>query len=379
VSTYRRILGYRFLLIGRSAWMPARTRVIGHTQEEVMRATVIYGAGDVRVESVPDPVIAEPSDAVVRVLRASICGSDLWPYRSMPASDQASRIGHEFIGVVEETGSDVSGLERGDVVVAPYMFEDNTCDFCVEGLQSSCRHGGFWAGDGLDGGQGEAVRVPQAQGTLVKLPVAQDSELLPSLLTLSDVFPTGHHAAVTAGVGPGAHVTVIGDGAVGVLAVLAARRLGAERIILMGRHPERTSLGRAFGATDVVAERGQQAVENVRELTGGDGTSAVLECVGLRQAIETAFGVVRDGGVVSRVGAPQYDEVPMDFGIWKRNITLNGGLSPARGYIDELLPDVLDGKVEPGRVFDRTVDLSAVPDGYRAMADREALKVIVIP
>jgi threonine dehydrogenase-like Zn-dependent dehydrogenase len=284
------------------------------------------------------------------------------------------------------------------------MFEDNTCDFCVRGLQSSCRHGGLWGTDGIDGGQGEAVRVPQAQGTLVKLPVGQDSSLLPSLLTLSDVFPTGHHAAVTAGVGPGARVTVIGDGAVGVLAVLAARRLGAERIILMGGHPERTSLGRAFGATDVVAERGQQGVEMVRELTDGDGTEAVLECVGLGQSIGTAFGVVRDGGVVSRIGAPQYDEVParnfehemearrtreealrkgeqvpVDSSVWTRNITLTGGMTPARGYIEELLPDVLDGKVEPGRVLDRTVDLSAVPDGYRAMADREALKVMVVP
>jgi threonine dehydrogenase-like Zn-dependent dehydrogenase len=344
-----------------------------------MRATVIHGAGDVRVETVPDPVIREPSDAVVRVLRACICGTDLWPYRSMPASEQASRIGHEFIGVVEETGSDVSGLQRGDLVVAPYMFEDNSCDYCAEGLTSSCRHGGMWASDGIDGGQGEAVRVPQAEGTLIKLPVGEDSVLLPSLATLSDVFPTGHHAAVTAGVGPRTEVTVIGDGAVGVLAVLASRRLGAERIILMGRHPERTSLGRAFGATDVVTERGQHGVETVRELTGGDGTHAVLECVGLRPAIETALGVVRDGGVVSRVGGPQYDEVPMDFGLWTRNITLTGGFTPARAYIGELLPDVLDGKVEPGRVFDRTVDLSGVPDGYRAMADREALKVLVIP
>jgi threonine dehydrogenase-like Zn-dependent dehydrogenase len=344
-----------------------------------MRATVIYGAGDVRVESVPDPVIAEPSDAVVRVLRACICGTDLWPYRSLPASEQAGRIGHEFIGVVEETGSDVSGLKRGDVVVAPFMFEDNTCDFCAEGLQSSCRHGGFFGNDGIDGGQGEALRVPQAEGTLVKLPVAEDSALLPSLLTLSDVYPTGHHAAVKAGVGPGTVVTVIGDGAVGVLSVLSARRLGAERIILMGRHPERTSLGCAFGATDVVAERGQQGVEIVREMTGGDGTPAVLECVGLRSAIEMALGVVRDGGVISRVGGPQYDEVPMDFGTWMHNITLTGGVTPARAYIDELLADVLNGEDEPGRVFDRTVDLGGVPDGYRAMADREALKVMVIP
>jgi threonine dehydrogenase-like Zn-dependent dehydrogenase len=344
-----------------------------------MRATLIYGAGDVRVEHVPDPALVEPTDAVVRVLRACICGSDLWPYGSLPASEQGSRIGHEFLGVVEELGSDVSGLSRGDLVVAPFVWADNTCDFCAEGLQTSCRHGGFWATDGVDGGQGEAVRVPQAQGTLVRLPVAEDSALLPSLLSLSDVFPTGHHCAVTAGVGPRTSVTVVGDGAVGLSAVLAAKRLGAERIVLMGRHKDRTDLGREFGATDVVAERGEEGVEKVRELTGGDGTHTVLECVGLTPAMETSFGVVRDGGVVSRVGAPQYTEVAMGFDVFLRNVTLTGGVAPARAYLEELLPDVLDGRVEPGRVFDRTVGLDEVPDGYRAMRDREALKVLVRP
>lgn len=344
-----------------------------------MRATLIYGAGDVRVENVPDPAIQEPTDAVVRVVNACICGSDLWPYGSMPASEHASRIGHEFLGVVEDVGTDVSGLKAGDLVVAPFMYADNTCDFCTEGLQTSCRHGGFWGANGVDGGQGEAVRVPQAQGTLVKLPVGADSALMPSLLTLSDVFPTGHHSAVKAGVGPRTTVTVIGDGAVGLSAVLSARRLGAERIILMGRHTVRTDLGREFGATDVVAERGEEAIEKVRELTGGDGTHTVLECVGLKPALETAFGVVRDGGVVSRVGAPQYTDAAMGFDVFLRNITLTGGVAPARAYIDELLPDVLGGLVEPGRVFDRTVSLDEVPDGYRAMADREALKVLVRP
>jgi threonine dehydrogenase-like Zn-dependent dehydrogenase len=343
-----------------------------------MRATLIYGAGDVRVEDVPDPTLQEPTDALVRVLHACVCGSDLWPYRSMAASEQGSRIGHEFLGVVEDVGSEVSGLNAGDLVVAPFMWADNTCDFCTEGLQTSCRHGGLWGRDG-DGGQGEAVRVPQAQGTLVKLPVGEDSALLPSLLTLSDVFPTGHHCAVKAGVNPRTTVTVIGDGAVGLSAVLAAKRLGAERIILMGRHKDRTDLGREFGATDVVAERGEDGIEKVHELTGGDGTHTVLECVGLRPAIETAFAVVRDGGVVSRVGAPQYPEVPMDFDVFLRNITLTGGVAPARAYIEELLPDVLDGKLEPGRVFDRTVSLEEVPEGYRAMAHREALKVLVRP
>lgn len=340
---------------------------------------MIYGAGDVRVENVPDPALRDPTDALVRVLRSCICGSDLWPYKSRPASEEGDRIGHEFLGVVEDLGAEVSGLRRGDVVLAPFVWSDNTCDFCREGLQTSCRHGGLWAADGVDGGQGEAVRVPQAQGTLVKLPVGEDSELLPALLTLSDVFCTGHHSAVTAGVDRGASVTVIGDGAVGLSAVLAARRLGAERIILMGRHGERTELGRRFGATDIVAERGEEGIEQVRELTGGDGTRAVLECVGTRQAIETGFAVARDGGMISRVGVPQYEETPMGFAEFFRNLTLTGGVAPARAYIEELLPEVLDGTLDPGPVFDRTVTLDQVPDGYRAMNDRTALKVLIEP
>jgi threonine dehydrogenase-like Zn-dependent dehydrogenase len=338
----------------------------------------MYGAGDVRIENVPDARLVEPTDAVVRVAAGCICGSDLWPYGSMPATGHGRRMGHEFLGVVEELGSEVRGLHRGDLVVAPFVWADNTCDFCREGLHTSCRHGGMWGND-LDGGQGEAVRVPQADGTLVKLPVEEDSALLASLLTLSDVFSTGHHCAVTAGVGPRTSVTVIGDGAVGLSAVLAARRLGAEQIILMGRHKDRTDLGREFGATDVVAERGAEGAEKVRELTRGDGTHTVLECVGLRPAIETAFAVVRAGGTVSRVGAPQYTEVPMDFGVFFRNVTLTGGVAPARAYIEELLPDVLDGTLEPGRVFDRTIGLDETPSGYQAMADRAALKVLIRP
>jgi threonine dehydrogenase-like Zn-dependent dehydrogenase len=344
-----------------------------------MKATLIYGAGDVRVETVPDPNLHEPTDAVVRVLRSCVCGSDLWPYGSKPAKPHGDRIGHEFLGVVEEVGTAVSGLGPGDVVVAPFVWADNTCDFCREGLHTSCRHGGNWGASDVDGGRGEAVRVPQAQGTLVKLPVGEDSALLASLLTLSDVFPTGHHCAVTAGVGPRTTVTVIGDGAVGLSAVLAARRLGAERIVLMGRHTARTDLGREFGATDVVAERGEDGVERIRELTGGEGTHTVLECVGTEPAIETALAVVRDGGTVSRVGVPQYPAPPMGFDVFLRNITLTGGVAPARAYIEELLPDILEGRIEPGRVFDRTVSLDEVPAGYRAMADRTALKVLIRP
>jgi hypothetical protein len=343
-----------------------------------MRATLMYGAGDVRVEDVPDPVLQEPADAIVRVLRSCICGSDLWPYWSMPPSEHGRRMGHEFLGVVEDTGADVSGFQAGDLVVAPFVWSDGTCDFCREGLQTSCRHGGQWGGD-TDGGQGEAVRVPQAPGTLVKLPAGEDEALLASLLTLSDVFCTGHHAAVKAGVSPRTAVTVIGDGAVGLCAVLAARRLGAERIVLMGHHKERTDLGREFGATHVIAERGDEGIELVRELTGGDGTHTVLECVGTSAAIDMALGVVRDGGAVSRVGAAQYSEVPMDFGTFLRNITLTGGVAPARAYIEELMPGILDGSLQPGRVFDRTIGLDEVPEGYRAMSGRQALKVLIRP
>jgi threonine dehydrogenase-like Zn-dependent dehydrogenase len=343
-----------------------------------MRATVMYGAGDVRVEHVPDPVLQDSTDAVVRVLQSCICGSDLWPYGSLPHTEHGRRMGHEFLGVVEDTGSDVSGFSRGDVVIAPFVWADNTCDFCREGLQTSCRHGGQWGHD-LDGGQGEAVRVPQAQGTLVKVPIDEDSALLPSLLTLSDVFCTGHHAAFTAGVNRRTTVTVIGDGAVGLSAVLAAKRLGAEHILLMGRHTDRTDIGREFGASDVVAERGQEGIERIRELTGGDGTQTVLECVGTREAIEMSIGAVRDGGVIGRVGAAQYQEVPLGFDTIMRNITVTGGVAPARAYIEQLLPDVLEGRIEPGRVFDQIVTLDEVPDGSRAMADRASLKVLIRP
>ncbi|MEW2499278.1 zinc-dependent alcohol dehydrogenase family protein [Amycolatopsis sp. CA-161197] len=344
-----------------------------------MRATLIYGAGDVRVETVADPKVAQATDAVVRVLRSCICGSDLWPYGGMAAQENGRPIGHEFLGIVEETGADVTSVRKGDLVVAPFVWSDNTCEFCREGLQTSCLHGGGWGADGVDGGQGEAVRVPQADGTLVKLPHTEDEDLLASMLTLSDVFSTGHHAAVTAGVTAGKTVTVIGDGAVGLSAVLAAKRLGAEHIVLMGRHEDRTNLGREFGATDVVAERGEEGIARVRELTGGHGTHTVLECVGTKPAFEMGLGVVRAGGALSRVGVPQYPEGPIGRSVFMRNVTITGGVAPARHYIPELLPDVLEGRYQPGRVFDRTIGLSDVPAGYQAMADREALKVLIKP
>src|SRR5213080_4175691 len=249
-----------------------------------MRATVMYGAGDVRVETVPDPGVVEPTDAVVCVTRSAICGSDLWPYNQMEPTETGRRMGHEFIGVVEDAGDEVRTLKAGDLVLAPFVWSDGTCVFCREGLHTSCLNGGRYGLDGVDGGQGEAVRVPQADGTLVVLPVGPDDELMPSLLTLSDVMATGHYAALSAQAGPGKTVAVVGDGAVGLCGVIAARRLGAEQVILLGRHSDRIALAREFGATDIVCERGDEAVESVRELTGGLGAHSVLECVGLEQS-----------------------------------------------------------------------------------------------
>jgi threonine dehydrogenase-like Zn-dependent dehydrogenase len=337
----------------------------------------MYSAGDVRVENVPDAGLVDPTDAVVRVTRAAICGSDLWPYKSMEQSESGRRMGHEFVGVVEDAGSDVRTVKAGDLVVAPFVWSDGTCAFCLEGLQTSCLHGGRYGFDGVDGGQGEAVRVPQADGTLVVLPVGPDDALMPSLVTLTDVMATGHHAAVSAGVGPGKTVAVVGDGAVGLCAVIAARRLGAERIIILGRHPDRIAIANEFGATDVVSERGDEAVERVRELTDGLGAYSVLECVGLAESTVTALRIARPGGAVGRIGVPQEHSIPEALTTFMDNVAITGGPAPARAYIEELLPDVLEGRIEPGRVFDRVGRLDDVPDGYRAMNDREAIKVLI--
>ena len=345
-----------------------------------MRATMIYGAGDVRVEDVSHPTLIHATDAIVRIVRACVCGSDLHGYNARTAADPAKAMGHEFTGIVEEIGSDVHKIKVGDFVIAPFAYADNTCEFCREGLQTSCIHGGFWGNGDVGGGQAEAVRSPFADGTLVVVPGPVDPELYPSFLALTDVYGTGYHAALKAQVSAATTVTVIGDGAVGLMAVLSAKRLGAERIILMGRHQVRTDLGITFGATDVVAERGEEGIARVLELTNGAGTHTVLEAVGYRDAYDMAVGVVRAGGVISRVGVPQYDDAPVGRGsLFGRNITLTGGPAPVRSYIEHLLPDVLSGVVNPGLVFDQTVSLENVADGYRAMADRTALKVIVQP
>jgi threonine dehydrogenase-like Zn-dependent dehydrogenase len=343
-----------------------------------MRATFMYGAGDVRVINVPDPVIQQPTDALVSIVRACICGSDLHPYHSMPVTPDGNSMGHECVGLVEDIGADVTSVSKGDLVIVPFAWSDGTCDYCREGLQTSCRHGGFWNANGVGGGQAEALRVPLADGTLVAAPVEEDSPLIPSLLTLSDVYGTGYHAAIKASVSPRTSVTVIGDGAVGLMAVLSARQLGAQQIILMGRHTSRTDLGREFGATDIVAERGDEGITKIRDLTGGDGTHVVLEAVGHMPAYEQAIGVVRPGGVISRVGVPQYENAPIGFGsLFGRNITLTGGPAPARAYIQTLMPGILSGQVDPGRVFDSEVTLDEVPQGYQDMDTRRALKVLV--
>jgi threonine dehydrogenase-like Zn-dependent dehydrogenase len=346
-----------------------------------MKAVFMHGAGDVRVETVPDPVIQQPTDAVVRTVRACICGSDLHPHRSSAHPASAKPMGHELIGVVEETGAAVTSLKKGDFVIASFAFQDNTCVFCREGFQTSCVHGGFYGTPETGGLQAELARIPQADGSLVAVPGSDErSDLLPSLLTLSDVYLTGWHAAQMGRVEPGTTVTVIGDGAVGLSAVLASRQLGAERIILMGRHKDRTDLGTEFGATDIVAERGDEGIATVMELTRGEGSPVVIEAVGLMPAYEQAYGIVRPGGIISRVGVPQYEVAPVGFGsLFGKNATLAGGPAPVRAYIEQALPDVLEGRINPGKVFDHSVRLDDAPAGYEAMDARKALKVLVTP
>jgi threonine dehydrogenase-like Zn-dependent dehydrogenase len=344
-----------------------------------MRATIMHGAGDVRIEEVPDPSIVDPTDAILRVTRACICGSDLWPYAEMAPSEAGQSMGHEAIGVVEEVGEDVRTIERGDVVIMPFAISDGTCEFCHEGLNTACVHVGFFGNNGMNGAQAEALRIPYADGTLYKLAVGEDDALMSSLLTLADVLGTGHHAAVVAQVKAGDAVAVVGDGAVGLCGVIAAKRLGAEQIIILGRHQDRTNLARELGATDVVAERGEAAVERIRELTGGFGVHGVLECVGTAQSMQTAVEIARAGGAIGRVGVPHYEAIPLAQPMFYKNVKVGGGPAPVRAYIDELLPDILEGRIDPGKVFDRTVGLDGVPDGYRAMADRESIKVLVTP
>jgi threonine dehydrogenase-like Zn-dependent dehydrogenase len=343
-----------------------------------MRATVYHGPRDVRVEEVPDATIREPTDALVRVTHACICGSDLWPYRGeLEIYGRPGRTGHEFMGIVEAVGSEVATLRPGQRVIAPFAYSDGTCDYCHGGLQTSCRSGGYWGGAD-DGGQGEAVRAPLADGTLVALPEEvdlSDPRLAAALATLTDVMGTGHHAVLAAGVAPGATVAVVGDGAVGLCAVLAARRAGAERIIALGHHPDRLAIARTFGATDLVTDRGADAVARVREMTDG-GAPHVLECVGTAGSFATAIGAARAGGTVGHVGVPAEPVDLLDVHV--RNVRLIGGVAPVRAYIPELLADILAGRLDPSPVLDLTIPLEEVPAGYAAMDERRSIKALVV-
>jgi threonine dehydrogenase-like Zn-dependent dehydrogenase len=337
-----------------------------------MKAAVFRGPRDITVEERPDPVLQAPTDAIVRVVLACVCGSDLWYYRG-ESPHAVGSIGHEFIGVVEQTGADVVTVSVGDLVVAPFIFSDMTCPHCLNGSTISCAQGGIFGNGTIDGGQGEYVRVPLAGSTLVAVPgTGHDEQTLRSLLALSDVMATGHHAAVSAGVGKGDIVAVVGDGAVGLCAVLAAHRLGAGRIVALSRHPQRQQLARTFGATDIVGSRGDEATRAVLALTSGVGVDAALECVGTEQAIATAFAVARPG---STVGIP-HGQVPFARTFF-RNVGWRGGPAPARIYLPELLQDVLAGAINPGLVFDHETDLDHIGDAYAAMDDRRAVKSLV--
>jgi len=324
-----------------------------------MRAAIYGGPRSIELGERPDPVIQEPTDAIVRVVLGSVCGSDLWYYRG-ESPHAPGPIGHEFIGVVEETGIAVRAIKAGDFVIAPFTFNDGTCQHCLAGWPSNCAHGGSLGNHGIDGGQGEAVRAPFADSTLVAVPESRVSD----------------DAAVSAGVEKGDTVAVVGDGAVGLCAVIAAKRLGAERIIALSRNPTRQKLAREFGATDVVPERGEEANKRILDLTKGVGVDAALECVGVNESMQTAFAIARPGSIVGAIGAPHGVEVPINTVIF-RNIGLRGGVSPVRRYIPELLPDVLDGRIHPGRVFDFETTLDHVREAYDAMNERRATKSLL--
>jgi threonine dehydrogenase-like Zn-dependent dehydrogenase len=338
-----------------------------------MRATTLHGTRDIRLEDRPDPTIEEPTDAVIRVVAACICGSDLWPYRGENEIDPGQTIGHEAVGVVEEVGSEVTGFSKGDFVVVPFCHCDNTCPVCAKGMQAGCQNLGF-----TTSGQAEYARVTQAAGSMVRTPEQPDASMVPALLTLSDVMATGWHAAVAAGVEKGSTVAVVGDGAVGLCGVLAARELGAERIIAMSRHAPRQAVARTFGATDVVEERGKEGVAAVRELTQGIGADAVLECVGTDGSMRQALSSARPGGHVGFVGVPHGIELPVRS-MFQRNVGLAGGMAPVRKYLPDLLERTLAGTIDPSPVFDLTLPLDQVAEGYRAMDERRAIKVLLEP
>jgi len=342
-----------------------------------VKAAIYGGPRSITAGERPDPSIQESTDAVVRVVFACVCGSDLWYLRGESSHDLGP-IGHEFMGVVEEVGADVRNVTRGDLVVAPFTYSDGTCANCRAGVTSQCVRGGGFGNHGIDGGQGEAVRVPLADGTLVRVPGSGHSdETMRSLMALSDVMCTGNHAAVSAGVKTGDVVAVVGDGAVGLCAVIAARRLGADRIIVLSRNPARQRLARACGDTDIVDTRGDEGSDAVKELTGGIGVDASLECVGTGQSVATAMAIVRPGSMVGVVGAPHGVDIPVVETVVYRNIGIRGGVAPARAYIPELMEDVLAGGINPGLVFDYETDLGGIAEAYAAMDEQRAIKSLI--
>jgi threonine dehydrogenase-like Zn-dependent dehydrogenase len=338
-----------------------------------MRVTTIHGIRDIRLEDREVPTVEAPTDAIVRVVAACVCGSDLWPYRGENEITAGDPIGHEAVGVVEEAGSAVSSFRPGDFVIIPFCHSDLTCPHCRAGMTSGCVNVGF-----TQGGQGEYVRVTQAEGSLVKTEGMPDEELIPALLTLSDVMATGWHAAVSARVRPGVTAVVVGDGAVGLCGVLAAAELGAERVIAMSRHESRQKLATEFGASDLVAERGEEGEQRILELTDGVGADAVLECVGTDQAMRTAVRVARPGSTVGFVGVPHGVQLPVRR-MFGKNVGLAGGVAPVRAYLPDLLERTLSGAIDPGKVFDLTLPLDEVAEGYRAMDERRAIKVLLRP
>ncbi|MEX5274511.1 zinc-dependent alcohol dehydrogenase family protein [Kocuria sp. CPCC 205235] len=338
-----------------------------------MRGVMIHAPGDIRVEDRPDPVIEEPTDAIIRMAATCICGSDLWPYRGYGDISEPAPMGHEYVGVVEEIGADVKNLKVGDFVIGSFFASDNTCEICQDGYQSRCVNN---VGMGGIGTQSEYARIPLADGTLVATPSQPADEQIPHLLAASDVLGTGWFAAVAAGVGPGKTVAVVGDGAVGLSGVLAAKQLGAERIIAMSRHKNRQALATKFGATDIVEERGDDGVEKIKELIGGLGAHCVIEAVGTQEAMQQAIKSTRPGGHVGFVGVSH--GVSIDGGqLFMSEVHLHGGPAPVRRFLPELIDLIMKGEITPGDVFDLTLPLEKAAEGYTAMDERRATKVLL--
>jgi len=338
-----------------------------------MRGAILYAPGDVRFEERDDPRIIKPTDAIIRMSATCVCGSDLWPYRGFNPSAEPSPMGHEYCGIVEEVGREVTSVKPGQFVIGSFFASDNTCPICRAGYQSSCQHAEF-----VGGAQAPVLRVPLADGTLVATPGVPSKDIIPSLLSTSDVFGTGWFAAEAANVKPGMTVAVVGDGAVGLLGVLSAKQMGAERIIAMSRHEARQKLAREFGASDIVTERGDEGVARIKDLTNGIGADAVLECVGTQESMKQAIGSTRKGGYVSYVGVPHGVQLEGQE-LFFAHVHLHGGPAPVRRFLPKLIDLVLNGKVNPGKVFDLTLPLEQVAEGYRAMDERRAIKTLLRP